>query len=117
MSTHRHIHFLFVCNANMNRSATGEHVARSLGFIADSVGSRPDLLVGRPLTKEAIEACQRIACMENHHREAVLKLAPDRGSDIDVLQIPDAFGYGNPELVRLLTAYVREFRISRGPPV
>ncbi len=110
----RHIHFLFICNANMNRSATGEHAARSLGFAADSVGSRPDLLFGRPLTVDSINQTQRIVCMEACHRDAVLKIAPDRTSDIDVLDIPDVYYYGHPKLLAQLIAYCRQFSIKSG---
>lgn len=31
------IHYLFVCSANMLRSPTAEHVARSMGYLADSI--------------------------------------------------------------------------------
>ncbi len=107
----RHIHFLFVCNANMNRSATGEHVARAKGFAADSVGSRLDLLFGRPLTINSIQQAQRIVCMEPHHKDAVLELAPDRDPDIDVLHIPDQYSYNAPALVATLVRYVMQFKI------
>jgi protein-tyrosine-phosphatase len=51
----RTIVFLFVCSANVARSATAEHLARQGRCIADSVGSDPSVAVRR-LTVETHRA-------------------------------------------------------------
>ena len=87
----RTIVFLFVCSANVARSATAEHLARQGRCIADSVGSDPSVAVRR-LTVEII-------CMEDEHAQAVLRLAPERAKDIIVWNIPDNYHYCEPALM------------------
>lgn len=91
--------YLFVCSANMLRSPTAEHVARSMGFSADSAGAVPEWAV-RPLTVEAIQRAEHIVCMERSHADAVLKLVPD--CVVQVWNIPDDFDYCSPELVAMI---------------
>ena len=94
--------FLFVCSANMLRSPTAEHVARSMGYSADSAGSVPHYSPIRPLTLEAIERAEKIVCMEPHHAKAVYAVAPHRADDVEVWHIPDDFDYCDAELVKMI---------------
>lgn len=93
--------YLFVCSANMLRSPTAEHVARSMGFSADSVGAVPEWAV-RPLTLEAIQRAEHVVCMEQRHADAVLAMDPTCGPRVQVWNIPDDFDYCAPELVEML---------------
>lgn len=97
--------YLFVCSVNMLRSPTAEHVARSLGYAADSAGTDPSAV--RPLTLEAIERAGRIVCMQWEHTYPVLRLAPHRSEDIDVWHIPDDYDYCAPELVAMMRSRLR----------
>lgn len=101
-------HFLFVCSVNMLRSPTAEHVARKLGYSADSAGTMQDMAI-RPLTVEAINRAEYIICMEMEHSFKVMDLVPDRGSDIFVWHIPDDFEYCDPVLVTMLSDYIKAF--------
>jgi predicted protein tyrosine phosphatase len=95
------IDFLFVCSQNYQRSPTAEHVARALGYLADSAGSdRP--CAGRPLTPAAIARADRIVCMEECHAQAVARMVPARAQDIEVWHISDEYEYCAPELIRLI---------------
>ena len=94
----RSVVFLFVCSANIARSATAEHMARAGRCLADSVGSDPRVAV-RHLTLETIMRARRIICMEDENAEAVLRLAPQRAGDIIVWNIPDTYHYGEPALM------------------
>jgi predicted protein tyrosine phosphatase len=105
--------YLFVCSANKLRSPTCEHVARSLGLIANSVAAVPFYSVQptRTLSRAAIDEATDIICMEQRHAAAVLALAPDRVADVATWDIPDDYDYCEPALVRIVTdrLKVREF--------
>lgn len=94
----RSVVFLFVCSANVARSATAEHMSRQGHCLADSVGSNPTVAVRR-LTVETIARARRIVCMEEEHAQAVLRLAPERAKDIIVWNIPDNYHYCEPALM------------------
>lgn len=91
--------YLFVCSGNKMRSPTAEHVARSLGYFADSAGSRLDHDPVRFLTREAIDRARHIICMEQEHAEAVLNLQPHCAGRLQVWDIPDVFDYCDPVLI------------------
>lgn len=94
-------HFLFVCSVNMLRSPTAEHVARRMGYIADSAGT--DDVAVRPLTKEAIDRAERIVCMEPHHVRKVLELMPShQWTAVECWDIPDDYDYCDPTLVAII---------------
>lgn len=94
----RRVVFLFVCSANVARSATAEHLARRGRCISDSVGSHPSVAVRR-LTVESIRRARLIVCMEQEHADAVMRLAPERAKDIIVWGIPDDYHYCEPALI------------------
>jgi len=99
--------FLFVCTVNFLRSPTAEHVARRMGFSADSAGTSQDSAI-RPLTVDAIDRAFKIICMEYEHMDEVLKLCPDRAADIFVWDIPDNFEYCQPELIAAIEQRLKE---------
>ena len=100
--------FLFVCSVNMLRSPTAEHVARTMGYSADSAGTVLDLAV-RPLTLDAINRAEYIICMEMRHNLKVLDMAPHRGADTFVWNIPDDYNYCDPVLITILQNYIGIF--------
>lgn len=93
--------YLFVCTANMLRSPTAEHVARSLGFTADSAGISPEHAV-RLLSLESIERAERIVCFEMQHQDRILEIAPHRAEDVQLWYVPDRYNYCQQELVSIL---------------
>lgn len=97
--------FLFICSLNERRSATAEHVARKLGYLADSAGIESSAV--RPLTGEAIDRAQLLICMDEKHVKHVLRLRPERSADIHVWDIADRYAYGQPALIRLLQSRFR----------
>lgn len=104
--------FLFVCSVNRLRSATAEHVARGMGYRADSAGTDLEAAV-RPLTAEAIDRAAVIVCMEDRHAKAVLRLRPGRHADVYVWNIPDEYEYGERALVRSLRQRLERFESTR----
>jgi predicted protein tyrosine phosphatase len=93
--------YLFVCKANLQRSATAEHVARSLGYRADSCGWLEAITV-RPLTLASIENAKNIVVMEMMMVQKVKELAPHR--NVIVWDIPDRFAYCDPSLIDTIRA-------------
>jgi predicted protein tyrosine phosphatase len=93
--------FLFVCSMNMLRSPTAEHVARLLGYSADSAGTDPTAV--RTLTQEQVDRAERVVCMESRHKKFVTKhfVVPD-GVTVECWNVPDDYDYCAPELVELL---------------
>ncbi len=89
----------------MLRSPTAEHVARLLGYSADSAGTMKTAI--RPLTIDAINRAEYIMCMEKEHGEAVRALHPGVADRIYILGIPDNYEYCEPELVARLNTAIK----------
>ncbi|MES2289465.1 MAG: low molecular weight protein tyrosine phosphatase family protein [Pseudomonadota bacterium] len=94
---------LFVCSQNRLRSPTAEQV----------FSSRPDLEVAsagtnndaeNPLTNELVRWADVIVVMEKAHRTKVQKRFRSalHGKRMICVDIPDEFGFMDPELVKLL---------------
>jgi predicted protein tyrosine phosphatase len=100
---------LFVCTANIDRSPTGEDIFKDqLGFEVKSAGTEEGYATV-PISKELIEWADVIFCMENHHRSKVIKKNSKTASKTVVLDIPDIYYRGSPELVKLLKAKVSKY--------
>jgi predicted protein tyrosine phosphatase len=96
------VRVLFVCTANIDRSPTGEDIFKGQpGFEAKSAGTEEDY-AATPISKELIEWADIIFCMEKRHRSNVIQMSPNAASKTVVLEIPDIYTRGDPELVRLL---------------
>lgn len=92
---------LFICQENRLRSPTCEHVARLLGYTADSAGTAATAI--RPLTVEAIERAAYIICMEPFHQRCVYQVMRQGWmANVDVWDIPDKYDYCEPELMMLV---------------
>jgi len=98
---------LFICSLNMMRSPTAESVYSQVsGIEAMSAGTEKNAEM--PVSAELIEWAEIILVMEARHKK---RLQEQFGSALKtkklaVLEIPDLYGYGNPELVQVLKAKV-----------
>lgn len=98
---------LFVCARNQWRSPTAEQVfASHPGVETDSAGLDP--ACANPLTAEAVAWADLIFVMEKNHRAKLsqrfkphLKMAR-----VICLDIPDDYGFMDPDLIALLRARV-----------
>lgn len=94
---------LFVCTANIDRSATAEDLLRGDdSFEVLSAGTW--LHARRKISRELLDWADKIFVMEEHHKDAVLDLKPDAENKIILLDIPDAYPKSHPELVKTLKA-------------
>ncbi len=94
---------LFLCSRNRWRSPTAQHIfADTPGWETDSAGLSPD--AEHALSADQVEWAEVIFVMEKKHR-ARLRCGFSRilrNKRVVVLNIPDDFTYGQPELVDLL---------------
>ena len=117
------VDYFFVCSANKLRSPTAEHVARRMGYTADSAGAVEQWAI-RPLTIAAILRAKRIVCMEQFHldivaehvkrelgRPAWLRLQPRT----ECWDIPDDYDYCQPELIKLIELRIGRPKAQREP--
>ena len=99
MGLHPRTNILFVCNQGKNRSKTAAEVL-SGRFQTASAG----LYSNAPVTETQLAQADVIIAMEERHRTEIAERFPRiyLQKRILVLGIPDIYGYGQPELVRLL---------------
>jgi predicted protein tyrosine phosphatase len=100
---------LFVCSGNRLRSPTAEQVFSTRRDIeVTSAGTNHD--ADNPLTKELVSWADIIFVMEKAHRTKLQKKFRDslKAARVICLDIPDDYGFMDPELVKLL-----ENRVSR----
>ncbi|HEY0661615.1 MAG TPA: low molecular weight protein tyrosine phosphatase family protein [Lysobacter sp.] len=101
---------LFVCSQNRLRSPTAEQVFAARDDIeVASAGLNHDAEL--PLTRELVAWADLVFVMEKAHRRKLgHKFKADlRDTRVVCLDIPDDYGYMDPELVRLLQAKVPRF--------
>ena len=93
---------LFICTANIERSPTGEDIFKDEPrYEVKSAGTMIGYAVN-PLTLELVDWADIIFCMEEHHRRKVLRLSPESRDKTFVLDIPDIYPRGHPQLVSLI---------------
>jgi predicted protein tyrosine phosphatase len=101
---------LFICSRNRWRSPTAERVfARVQGVEARSRGVSPN--AARRLTAADVRWADAIFVMETEHRRRLLR---EFGVDLEdrpvhVLDIPDDYGFMDPELIELIEAGVAPY--------
>ena len=103
---------LFVCARNRLRSPTAERVFAAVpGVEAESAGVAPD--ADTPVTPELLAWADVVFVMESAHRARLTRAFPAavRGKRVVCLDVPDDYGYMDPELVRLLRD-----RVARAVP-
>jgi predicted protein tyrosine phosphatase len=95
---------LFICSQNRLRSPTAEQVfADYPGVEVVSAGTNND--AENPLTGELVKWADMIVVMEKQHKAKLKQKFRTslRGQRIVCLDIPDDFGFMDPELIQLLT--------------
>ncbi|MCE9567873.1 MAG: phosphotyrosine protein phosphatase [Planctomycetes bacterium] len=101
---------LFVCARNRLRSPTAEHIfAAAPGFETDSAAIAPD--AENRITPELIAWSDVILVMEPSHKAKLTKSFSKLlcGKRLVCLDIPDEYGFMDPELVPLLWERVPRF--------
>lgn len=96
---------LFICSQNRLRSPTAEQVfADYPGIEVASAGTNND--AENPLTSELVKWADMIIVMEKQHKAKLQRRFRTslRGQRIICLDIPDDYGFMDPELIHLLTA-------------
>jgi len=90
---------LFVCNQNKNRSKTAEKIFRNT-FNTKSAGLYND----KPVTKSQLSWADIIIVMEDSQRKEIARRFPVQyiKKRLLSLDIPDIYGYNQPELITLL---------------
>ncbi len=92
---------LFVCSANVDRSPTAENTFKDMPDLdVKSAGASSGAM--NPVRAELIDWADEIDVMETKHKGALIAKVPSCQSKITVLDIPDIYHRGDPELARLL---------------
>lgn len=92
-----------MCSRNLWRSPTAEELFTGSQFYeARSAGTEPS--ARRRVNEALLRWADHIFVMEKRHREKLWQQFPEvlRGRKIVVLDIPDEYSYGDPELAQLL---------------
>ncbi len=94
---------LFVCTANLQRSPTAENLFQGWKGIweAKSAGIMPDPS-GNKLTQKLVDWADLILVMEVAHGDHIRSHFQCSPEKVRVLNIPDRYFRGDPELVSLL---------------
>jgi len=89
---------LFVCNQGKNRSATAAEIFKDR-YKTDFAG-----IYNKLLNEGVLEWADIIIVMEEHQRAEIGKKYPEQylKKKILCLDIPDVYGYMQPELVKIL---------------
>ena len=106
----KRINALFICSRNRLRSPTAEQVFASWpGVETDSAGLAPD--ADARLSDEQIQWADVIFVMEKAHRMKLTRRFARhlKGKRVICLDIPDNYGFMDPELTRLLEAKAGPF--------
>lgn len=99
------MNILFICSRNQWRSPTGELVWRKKpGVNVRSAGTSPK--ARRTVNAKDISWADHIFVMEQKHKSRIKAAFPGpcKYARIHVLDIPDEYQYGDPELVEILKA-------------
>lgn len=101
---------LFICSRNRLRSPTAERVfAAWPGVETNSAGLAPD--ADTLLSAEQVEWADVIFVMEKKHRTRLTRgfARQIKGKRVICLDIPDNYGFMDPELARLIEARAGPF--------
>ena len=104
------IRFLFVCSRNRWRSPTAEQVCAGLpGCEARSAGTEPSARVR--VNAGHLRWADLVFGMERRHLQRLRERFPEAlaGKRLICLDIPDVYGFMDPELVALLAAALAEY--------
>ena len=95
---------LFICNQNQNRSKTAENLFKGK-FNVKSAG----LYNEKPVTEKQLSWADTVVVMEDFQRNEIAKRFPKQylQKRILSLDIPDIYGFNQPELVDLLKSKIK----------
>lgn len=101
---------LFVCSQAFIRSRTAEILA-TMGGALDVRSAGTDKNVMFPINEEMLDNAKTIYCMEQKHKEAIIKRCPwlKGSSKIITFNIPDHYERFNTDLVERLISSVNNF--------
>ena len=99
---------LFVCSGNIDRSPTGEALLKQKGgFEVKSAGTW--MGARTVVSKELIDWADMIFVMEEHHKEALIRIDQNAEAKIIVLDVDDRYLKGDQELTRILKERLSEY--------
>ena len=100
---------LFVCILNLQRSPTAESLFENhKKFEAKSCGI--DVFAEKQISKQAVEWADIIFCMEDIHKNFIVKNFPQtQNKEIIVFNIPDVYYRNDPELIRILKEKLKKY--------
>lgn len=104
------MNLLFVCSRNQWRSPTGELVWRKTpGVFVRSAGTSPR--AQRTIAAADIKWADIVFVMEQKHKNRIKAMhpAPCKFAKIHVLDIPDDYQYGDPELMEIIKSGTEGF--------
>ncbi|TAE21337.1 MAG: protein tyrosine phosphatase [Cytophagales bacterium] len=104
---------LFVCSRNQWRSRTAEDLFKNRsGIEVRSAGTEPSARIR--VTAKLIDWADLILVMEKRHWQRLSERFPNETADknFDILDIPDEYGYMDPELVEMLEVAVGPYLIG-----
>lgn len=99
---------LCVCSAGLLRSPTIAWVLSNKGYNTRAVGMHDYALA--QIDEVFITWADKVVCVDEGHAEEIRRkyaLILDE-KDIDVLHIPDIYGFRNPELVKIVEEKLKE---------
>ena len=96
---------LFICNQNLNRSKTAEHLFKGK-FETKSAG----LYNTKPVTSKQLSWADVVVVMEDEQRHELSKRFPQLYMQKRIFSfgIPDVYHYDQPELVKILNDKISE---------
>ena len=100
---------LFVCILNLQRSPTAESLFENYeNYEAKSCGI--DISAEKQISKQAVEWADIIFCMEDIHKNFIVKNFPQaQNKEIIVFNIPDIYYRDDPELIRILKEKLKKY--------
>lgn len=96
---------LFICNQNQNRSKTAKEIFKNR-FKTKSAG----LYNAKPVTEKQLSWADVVVVMEDAQRSEIAKRFPKQYmlKRILSLEIPDAYHYNQPELIKILKSKIND---------
>jgi len=104
------MNLLFVCSRNQWRSPTAEAIYKNHPVHqVRSAGTEPSARVR--VTAKLIEWADLILVMEKRHAQRLCQRFPQEMAckDYDVLDIPDDYGFMDPELIEMLEITIEPY--------
>jgi predicted protein tyrosine phosphatase len=100
---------LMVCTGNLDRSPTAAMVLAEMRAAAWVASAGTETWAENPLTRELLEEADVICAMEEAHLRFIRnRFGETHASKVVVLDVPDVYICGEPRLMEILRAKLRE---------